>query len=81
MCDGASVNRAFIKKHQPATAHGNGIIFDTINKCAKDRTLYFIPDVPHLLKTIRNCMLNSRWDGRKSRRKMMKKGKKSVGTS
>ncbi|KAK3921460.1 Transposable element P transposase [Frankliniella fusca] len=74
--DGASVNRAFIKKHTPATVHRSGIIFDTINKCAKDRILYFIADVPHLLKTIRNCILNSRCDGKKSRRKMMKNGKK-----
>jgi len=74
--DGASVNRAFIKKHKPATVHASGIIFDTINKCAKGRILYFIADVPHLLKTIRNCILNSRWDGRKGRRKMMKNGKK-----
>lgn len=72
--DGSSVNRAFIKKHKPATTHQSGIIFDTVNKAARDRILYFIADVPHLLKTIRNCLLNSRWDGKKGRRKMMKNG-------
>lgn len=74
--DGSAVNRAFIKKHTPATPHPSGIVFDTWNKAAPARKLYFIADVPHLLKTIRNCFLNSRWDGRKSRRKMMKNGKR-----
>ncbi|KAK3915658.1 Transposable element P transposase [Frankliniella fusca] len=74
--DGSSVNRAFLKKNTPATIHESGITFDTLNKAAKERKVYFIADVPHLLKTIRNCLLNSRWDGKKSRRKMMKNGKK-----
>ncbi|KAK3910721.1 Transposable element P transposase [Frankliniella fusca] len=74
--DGCSINRAFIKKHKPATVHPSGVIFDTWNKCARDRKLFFISDVPHLLKTTRNCFLNSRWDKLKSRRKMMKNGKR-----
>ncbi|KAE8740549.1 hypothetical protein FOCC_FOCC013930 [Frankliniella occidentalis] len=74
--DGSSVNRSFIKKHIPASIHESGIIFSTVNLAARDRNLYFIADVPHLLKTIRNCFLNSRWDGKKSRRKMMKNGLK-----
>lgn len=74
--DGSSVNRSFIKKHKPATIHPSGIIFDTVNKAARDRILYFIADVPHLLKTIRNCLLNSKWDGKPTRRKMMKNGLK-----
>lgn len=76
ICDGFSTNRAFIKMHKPATILPSGIIFDTINKAAPERKLYFISDVPHLLKTIRNCFMNSRWDNRKSRRHMMNKGKK-----
>lgn len=76
VCDGSSVNRAFIKKHKPATVHPSGIIFDTWNKAARGRKLYFLSDVPHLLKTIRNCFLNSRWDNKKSRRKLIKNGKK-----
>ncbi|KAK3920828.1 Transposable element P transposase [Frankliniella fusca] len=74
--DGSSVNRAFIKKNKPATQHPSGIVFDTWNKATSCRKLYFFADVPHLLKTIRNCLLNSRWDGRKSRRRMVKNGKK-----
>ncbi|KAK3932931.1 S-methyl-5'-thioadenosine phosphorylase [Frankliniella fusca] len=76
VCDGFSTNRAFIRMHKPATPHDNNIIFDTVNRAARHRNLYFIADVPHLLKTIRNCMLNSRWDKVKSRRRMMKNGKK-----
>ncbi|KAK3922593.1 Transposable element P transposase [Frankliniella fusca] len=76
ICDGSAVNRAFIKKHKPATQHQSGIIFDTWNRASRGRKLYFISDVPHLLKTARNCLLNSRWDNRKSRRKMVKNGKK-----
>ncbi|KAK3925819.1 Transposable element P transposase [Frankliniella fusca] len=74
--DGCSINRSFIKKHKPATLHPSGVIFDTWNKCARGRKLFFISDVPHLLKTIRNCFLNSRWDKLKSRRRMKKNGKR-----
>lgn len=76
VCDGFSTNRAFIHMHKPATKLPSGLVFDTINKAAPDRILYFISDVPHLLKTLRNCLMNSRWDGKKSRRKMMFKGKR-----
>lgn len=72
--DGSSVNRAFIKKHKPVTSNEYGIVFDTWNKTARHRKLFFIADVPHLLKTTRNCLLNSRWDGEKNRRKIMKNG-------
>ena len=56
--DGSPVNRAFIKMHIPATHEGN-VIFDTVNKSAPERNLYFIADLPHLMKTIRNCFLSS----------------------
>ena len=74
--DGCSVNRAFIKKHKPVTVLENGLIFDTINKAAPDRILYFIADVPHLLKTIRNGLYNSRNKRTKSGRCMTRNGKK-----
>lgn len=76
VCDGCSTNRAFIRMHEPATPNENGVVFDTVNIAAPHRNLYFIADVAHLLKTIRNCMLNSRWDKVKSRRRMVKNGKK-----
>lgn len=40
-CDGAPTNRAFIKLHKPATVVPSGVIFDTINKYAPDRLLFF----------------------------------------
>ncbi|XP_052130814.1 uncharacterized protein LOC127751374 [Frankliniella occidentalis] len=78
VCDGSSTNRAFIKKHKACDTDQdpNDIVYCTWNKCARGRKLFFISDVPHLLKTIRNCMLNSRWDKLKSRRRMVKNGKR-----
>jgi len=56
--DGSPINRAFIKMNKPAT-EGCGFTFDTVNKAAPERRIYFIADVPHLLKTIRNCFYSS----------------------
>lgn len=74
--DGFSTNRAFIRRQKPVTKLRSGVVFDTINRAASDRVLYFISDVPHLMKTIRNCLYNSRVDKKKGRRKMMKNGQK-----
>ena len=58
-CDGASPNRKFFKMH------GNyglkdGVIYKAINRYSEDkRDIYFMSDVPHLLKTIRNCWSHS----------------------
>ncbi|KAJ1524599.1 hypothetical protein ONE63_011084 [Megalurothrips usitatus] len=43
VCDGSSVNRTFIKKHTPATPDpsNHGIVFDTWNKAAPHRRLFF----------------------------------------
>ena len=76
VADGSSVNRAFIKMHKPVTKLTSGVVFDTINKASRDRILYFMSDTPHLLKTIRNCLLNSRSDKKKGRRLMSRNGKK-----
>ncbi|KAK3917351.1 Transposable element P transposase [Frankliniella fusca] len=59
VCDGSSVNRGFFQMHVPVTELDGGIVHDTINLCAPERTLYFISDGPHLLKTIRNCFSKS----------------------
>jgi len=58
-CDGSSINRAFIAMHTPATQRYCGVVFDTVNMCSLDRTIYFISDPPHLLKTFRNCFAKS----------------------
>ncbi|KAK3916519.1 Transposable element P transposase [Frankliniella fusca] len=59
--DGCSVNRAFISMHPPANPSElhPGLVFDTVNPCVPDRTLFFIADPPHLLKTIRNNFAKS----------------------
>ena len=65
--DGSAVNRAFISMHQPLTPT-KSVVFDTINFCAPDRRpIYFIADVAHLMKTIRNCFYNSGEGGKKVR--------------
>ena len=65
-CDGASPNRRFFEMHRGAD---EGPVYRVNNDYAldEDRYLYFISDVPHLLKTIRNCFANS-YSMKKSRK-------------
>ncbi|KAJ1531372.1 hypothetical protein ONE63_000053 [Megalurothrips usitatus] len=68
VCDGAATNRAFINMHTPITRNETKLIFDTINFCSPEgRPLFFISDVCHLLKTIRNCLYNSGTGEKKTR--------------
>ena len=53
-CDGASPNRKFYKMHGTS-----GLTYKTTNPFSEDRDIYFICDVPHLIKTTRNCWSNS----------------------
>ncbi len=58
ICDGASNNRHFIHMHN--TAKGS-LMHKTKNPFSRDpdrRFLYFVSDVPHLMKTARNCWAN-----------------------
>lgn len=53
-CDGASPNRKFFN------IHGEGELVNfTRNPYNRALNIYFISDVPHLLKTARNCLSNS----------------------
>ena len=54
-CDGASPNRAFYKMHGST----GELVYKTPNPFCDDRDIYFISDVPHLVKTTRNCWSNS----------------------
>ena len=57
-CDGASQNRKFFEMHRMNDS--DEPVNSTPNPYAEDgRQLYFISDVPHLLKTARNCFANS----------------------
>ena len=56
-CDGASPNRKFIKMH--ANKPGE-LVYKTLNPYSEDRReIVFFSDVPHLIKTTRNCWANS----------------------
>lgn len=72
VCDGSPINRAFIKMHKPLTQ--GKVIFDNLNFYSpEERPLFFITDVCHLIKTMRNCLYKS---GEKKPRSMEINGQK-----
>ena len=57
--EGASPNRKLFKMHQ-ASKKPSEIVYKTPNPYSLDgQDIYFISDVPHLIKTTRNCWSNS----------------------
>ena len=54
ICDGASNNRRFIHMHGTPKS---SLVYKSTNHYSneKDRHLYFMIDVPHLMKTAHNC--------------------------
>ena len=65
-CNGAFPNRKLFRMHCHLTQDDDmkpetGVTYDTRNLFSgtENRFLYFISDVPHLLKTARNCLSNS----------------------
>ena len=58
VCDGASPNRNFFRLHGKAT--GTDPVHKVKNVFAPDRWIYFLSDVPHLIKTLRNCLWHSK---------------------
>ena len=55
-CDKGSPNRKFFRLHRLASGQRSGVVNKIINPYSiEKRYLYFISDVPHLLKTVRNC--------------------------
>lgn len=55
-CDGLSANRKFFRLGRGEDV---SLPFKTANPFDKTRNLYYCCDVPHLLKTTRNCFSNS----------------------
>ncbi len=53
--EGASANRKFYQMHGNGKEH----VFKTSNPYHKNHSIYFFSDVPHLIKTTRNCWSNS----------------------
>ncbi|XP_063403610.1 uncharacterized protein LOC134687330 [Mytilus trossulus] len=70
-CDGASPNRRFFQLHK--IDNSEEPVYFTINPYDNSRNLYFISDVPHLIKTARNCFSNS--FSHKNTRRLWKNGK------
>ena len=64
-CGGASPNCKLFKMHFSMTNEDDmnpdaDVTYKTINLLSKERQfIYFISDVPHLIKTARNCLSNS----------------------
>ena len=62
--DGAGPNRKFFHLHP---SKRNGVGYKTTNPYTnEDRPLYFMCDVPHLMKTTRNCWSHSSKNGSRS---------------
>ena len=53
--DGASANRKFYKMHRSSRE----VVYKTENPYREGHNIYFFSDVPHLIKTARNCWSNS----------------------
>ena len=52
-------DRAFYRMHRTNLEDAD-VVYKTINPYTEDcRFIYFFADVPHLIKTVRNCMSNS----------------------
>ena len=56
--DGAPPNRTFYKM----MVQRDEDMFYTVSPFNRSRRIYFVSDVPHLLKTTRNCFENSCWN-------------------
>ena len=77
VCDGASPNRKFFKMHN--TDVGEKLQHKAQNPFCSDRYVYFFADVPHLMKTLRNCMHKSGY-GDGAKRLMWNDGKDIIWT-
>ena len=67
--DGASPNRKLFNLHvKLAVDQKCDVVYKTINIFAPSRFIFFFADIPHLMKTARNCLYNS---GSGSRSRLM----------
>ena len=58
--DGAAPNRKFFHMHKTSSMTPEEVVYKTPNPYSNDnRDVYFMSDVPHLIKTVRNCWSNS----------------------
>ena len=57
--DGASSNHKFFQLHKILQHQKSDVTYKAPNICQQGKFVYFMPDVPHLLKTVRNAWYNS----------------------
>ena len=63
--DGASPNRKFFALHSKLGGKlPDGLVYKTPNLFCRGRVIFFFADVPHLMKTARNCLYNSGYGSR-----------------
>ena len=63
--DGASPNRKFFALHSKLGGKlPDGLVYKTPNLFCLGRMLFFFADIPHLMKTARNCLYNSGYGSR-----------------
>ena len=55
VCDGASTNRKFFASHAIKEHMKSGVTFKAPNITLPGNFVYFMCDVPHLMKTTRNA--------------------------
>ena len=63
VCDGAKPNRRFLKGSGCECVAKEGVVYKTVNRYCQTRSIYFMSDVPHLIKTTRNCWYSSHFSG------------------
>ena len=57
-CDGLAANRRLFKLHEPAS---QDMVYKVGNPYATDgRSIFFLSDPPHLIKTVRNSWANKK---------------------
>lgn len=59
VADGVSSNRKFFRLHQILQHQKSGVTYKAPNICQQGSYIYFMPDVLHLLKIVRNAWYNS----------------------
>lgn len=63
IADGAKPNRKFFQDHAHKEGMKDGVVYKARNIYAPEKFVYFMPDVPHLIKTTQNCWEHSHGSG------------------
>ena len=63
VCDGAKPNRKFLSSMGKEEEMKYGVVYKTVNRYCRERYIYFMSNVPHLIKTPRNCWYSSKIGG------------------